>query len=544
MSWRSYTQYLHLLTLGICFLYLPAIDYTFFSDDHFYLALKNRLIYELPASELWRLLVERANPWEFLPVRDFSYWLDVVVFGYEAEGFHASNLIWYALACGCAWLASNALFQLLDEDEGKNRVPVLATTTMFVFALHPAHIEPVVWISGRKDLLAGALVLLSLAFLAKAIRYCWNPALLFFSALFWLLSCFSKPAAIGMLPVLCVLGFTRQPFAGSKSLAQEWRRRIYYASLVAVSILALILHAQIGKSIGIQIENDPGLAAVLQRASRIFASLLEILLLPTQPTLLHDVYALGEWHWIVSVFALAILVFTVIQAVFRGPTLVDMAVILILAPVLPYLQFSPFTTWSMASDRFVFLPVFGLAMLLAIAVAKQSRPWISSAAMTVLLVVCGSVIFSRVGQWADAHVLRSVEAERAPEYYGAVREYVQNSLLPRGKEDEAKLRIGRVSHPDARRFLLANSQLASQYRKIQSTLGQSPVPELNAFCAEIDIQGSVLDVALVVSKTNPDVVYGNALIALRKDITRWQKVLAQPCNALGGKPTNQTDLQL
>lgn len=39
-------------------------------------------------------------------------------------------------------------------------------------------------------------------------------------------------------------------------------------------------------------------------------------------------------------------------------------VVLIFAPLLVYLQLMPFTSWSLASERYVFVPVAGLALVL------------------------------------------------------------------------------------------------------------------------------------------------------------------------------------
>ncbi|MDR1368032.1 MAG: hypothetical protein LBJ76_04880, partial [Candidatus Accumulibacter sp.] len=90
------------LLLVFC-LYLQTLFQQPFADDEIYLAFSNTFLRQAPFSELYRLFLEPANPWEFLPLRDFTYWLDFRLFGDEFIGFHLSNLVWYALSIAGAF---------------------------------------------------------------------------------------------------------------------------------------------------------------------------------------------------------------------------------------------------------------------------------------------------------------------------------------------------------------------------------------------------------------------------------------------------------
>ncbi|MGC2456603.1 MAG: hypothetical protein WA435_01230, partial [Gallionellaceae bacterium] len=97
---RPYAPYA-LLFLGMAVAigaYLKALDYPFISDDYTYI-IGNAKLSGLHASQLWRLLVEPFNNFEFLPLRDFSYWLDIKLFGLSGPAFRMHNILLYILCC-------------------------------------------------------------------------------------------------------------------------------------------------------------------------------------------------------------------------------------------------------------------------------------------------------------------------------------------------------------------------------------------------------------------------------------------------------------
>jgi len=102
----------------------------------------------------------------FRPLVLFSLALDRSHSGQRAEAFHRTNLFWYAIACVFLWLFAWEL-------SGR---PLAATVGTVLFAVHPAHPESVVFISGRTDVLCGAFLFASLwatARLGPRIRPAW-----------------------------------------------------------------------------------------------------------------------------------------------------------------------------------------------------------------------------------------------------------------------------------------------------------------------------------------------------------------------------------
>lgn len=86
---------------------------------------------------------------EYLPVRDMSVMLDNALFGAWYGGHHLTSVLLYGLLCGLVAAA-------LQAWTGRRW---LGWTAALLYALHPLHAESAAWLSERKGLLAGVLLL-------------------------------------------------------------------------------------------------------------------------------------------------------------------------------------------------------------------------------------------------------------------------------------------------------------------------------------------------------------------------------------------------
>jgi len=127
-----------------------------------------------------------------IPVTVATYIAESAVFGLNPAVFHATNV---ALHLTVTWLI---LWGLRWAGCGS----VVAAVAALGFALHPAAVEPVVWVSGRKELLAAIFSLASLLLMTRVLQAgsprvrerLWSAGLVILAAL-------SKPSA-AFLPVL------------------------------------------------------------------------------------------------------------------------------------------------------------------------------------------------------------------------------------------------------------------------------------------------------------------------------------------------------
>ena len=120
--------------------YLQALNAPFISDDLLYIVY-NKKLNELQLSELWRLLVEPYNPsFEFLPLRDFSYWIDIALFGQNPAALRWHNILLYLFCLPLVYATTVSLWRYFRPTDVSS-APWAAAVVTSLFALHPALVE-------------------------------------------------------------------------------------------------------------------------------------------------------------------------------------------------------------------------------------------------------------------------------------------------------------------------------------------------------------------------------------------------------------------
>jgi hypothetical protein len=150
---RSRTLAAALFLAGLTLLvYLPmaGADFVLWDDDQYILTNYNVRTGFTAANVRQSLTSLRASNWH--PVSWWSHMLDVQLFGLHAGAHHLVNV---SLHLGNALLLGVALGRLTGAFWPGVVVAVL-------FAVHPLHVEPVAWISERKEVLATCFWLLFL----------------------------------------------------------------------------------------------------------------------------------------------------------------------------------------------------------------------------------------------------------------------------------------------------------------------------------------------------------------------------------------------
>ena len=501
-----------LLVCSFC-LFLPSLYHELFADDEIYLAFSNRMVRQLPWTDLHLFLQKPANRWEFLPLRDFTYWLDFRLFGDEPMGFHFSNLAWYALsAIAFFWLVRELV--LLFRPAWANQAGVLALCGTVLFVVHPAHVEAAAWVASRKDLMAGTFGFLAAATLARGLRAGWPVGNSVLAALLLLCACFSKAAGMTQVLFLTLL------------LAACWRQATAVpvgrkvASLLlpwAVVVVAAVVHMQMGESTGIRIENHPGTLIVLDRASRIFSTLGSLLLVPYPLGLYHDVYRLGEWHWLSSGLGL-LLVLLALRTLCVRRALWPLGVVMAVAPWLVYLQFLPFTTWSMASERFLFVSVGGLVLVLVDILGRVGLPRRIIPLLLLLTVPMGVITWMRMADWELGGTLRTREYERQPHFHNAIRDQVIYTLLANRQYAEAESLAGTISRDYAAAALTAavNAERAFRERE-EGRVSEATDPHADrAYCQDVASLRNALTSGYTHIVRERDLSYNNLLRSIER----------------------------
>ena len=285
----------------------------------------------------------------YLPISNTSLWIDWQLFGPErAWGFHAHSIVLHAIN---AVLLAGLLCEL-----GVRRL--IAVTASLVFALHPALVESVVWVSSRKDVVSGLFVLLTLRLGLRATRIeaetrsaRRNAVLALLCAL---LAVYAKQTAL-VLPLLAIL---------------TWRSRDGSRSLRLVGVLALVCvlaglhHSWIAAEAGTS--GYRGWLATVPGAFLFYVrqAIWPLELAVHHPRELLDGFANGAelkalWLGILALAGLVIAVRT------RPPLrLVGFGVLVLLGALAPFNGFKP-AFGVAAADRYLYLPLIGLAFVAA-----------------------------------------------------------------------------------------------------------------------------------------------------------------------------------
>ena len=207
--------------LAVFVVYWPSLQNGFVWDD-------TALVEKDPLIRSWRLAAEGFRHFLFLdatgsdfyrPVQRLTYTADYAIHGFNAGGYHLSNLIYHAAA-------ATSLFFLIDilvrDAAGwtRRRQHFFAAACASIWAVHPIHSSAVIYVSGRADLLAGFFVFsgLSLALRdvpVKVLRPGWKTLA---AAVLLGMACLSKEIGIVGLPILLAFLITRK----RKQAAQTW----------------------------------------------------------------------------------------------------------------------------------------------------------------------------------------------------------------------------------------------------------------------------------------------------------------------------------
>lgn len=233
-----------LLPVGLALLlYWPSLSYPFLQwDDPIYVTSRAAL-HQLAHGQSagWQHLLSPTESWagrfwEYFPVRDLSYGIDAWRSGLTPAAFHQTNLLLH--------LFSICLVLLLGRLLGL--VWWASSLAACCFALHPIQVEPVAWISSRKDLLYSSATMAALCVwlgqIAPLSRKKNHSAPLWAWGLFGLLcllSFGSKGPGIVVVPLACwwVLGQEQQ---------RRWPLWTRLMPLAAIAAVWLWVTIQIG----------------------------------------------------------------------------------------------------------------------------------------------------------------------------------------------------------------------------------------------------------------------------------------------------------
>jgi hypothetical protein len=474
---RGIQYYLAASVSIITFLvYVPCLKNGFMNwDDNTYI-LENSHIHSLTSDLFqWAFFDFYASNWH--PLTWISHAIDYAIWGLNPLGHHLSSLILHSANTFLLVLLVVALMESYKESaKGNTWSPALtewdilftAAVTGLLFGLHPIHVESVVWVAERKDLLCALFFLLSILAYTKdqgsgaggqgsevenfkaGLKKVFTNKYYVLSLGFFILALMSKPMAVTLPFVLLLLDwFPLNRIRSAQTFRRSCLEKIPFFVLSGASSLVTILAQRTGAAIW---EQAP---PIFIRVPVAFESLLAYLgkiilplnLLPFYPYPL-DASISSLKYAVATVVVVAITLACLMTA--RKQRLWPVVWFYFWVTLLPVLGFVQVGGQSMA-DRYAYLPSIGPFLLMAIGATRgltllsagKEKIVLRRAALALLIpvfVYLSYLTVTQTGRWKDdltlwTYVIDKESTRVLIAYYNRGAAYVRAGRIPEAIED-------------------------------------------------------------------------------------------------------------
>jgi tetratricopeptide (TPR) repeat protein len=366
-------------------------------DDQLYVTANPHIVGGLTWSNIaWALTSTSLPYWH--PVTRLSHLVDVQIFGMNAAGPHVVNVAIHLVNTLLVW----ALFATLTRARWASLVVAA------VFAVHPLHVESVAWIAERKDVLSTAFALLALlAYVAYVRQRTWRRYATVVALV--ALALMAKPMVVTLPLVMLLLDVwpLHRTTITNTDDAVSWLNLLKEkAPLIALSlgVAAATVVAQRGTGAMQSLSTLPWTARVGDAIQSYVAYIGQAI----WPTRLSAFYP-RDWSPSIARIAADVAVMAVATGVVvarraRQPYLLVgwLWFVIGLAPVVGLLQSGE----QAMADRFMYVPLIGLTVMVVWSVAELSAAWparsiVTATAALAVVATCAVLARQQVGVWRN-----------------------------------------------------------------------------------------------------------------------------------------------
>jgi len=429
----------------------------------------------------------------YRPLTWITLGADYLFWGMNPSGYHLTSLFLHCAAALLFYVLSIRLLSLANSslDRDDVAIKIAAAFAALLFAIHPLRVEPIAWASGRENVVAGPMFILTLICYLRAVAFaCQSTSYWKWMVGAWLsyaLSLLGKGAGVTLPIALLVLdvyplrrlaGGVRK-WAGSQAI-QVWLEKIpFFLLALGAGLFALYGKQQSNLMYGLQ---EYGVAERLVQTAYGLIFYLWKTLIPIHLSNLYEIEALSlsDWRFILS--ALLLVAITVLLWILRRRRPWGLAswvyYCVILLPYVGVAQNGP----QIAADRYTYLACLAWAVLAGAALLKLWRArqldrmkfplFISAHAPAAFLVAgLGLLSWRQSTVWRDSETLwRHALAINEESFFA--HHFLGTALLSKGRSGEA---IGHFQ-----RSLALNPHYASAHAGLA-----------NAFAEQGDLEKSV-----------------------------------------------------
>ncbi|UCE60747.1 MAG: tetratricopeptide repeat protein [Phycisphaerales bacterium] len=529
-----------LIVVATVVAFAPVLSNDFVSWDDDYALIRNDAYRGLSWQHLhWMFTTSYTGHYQ--PLTWLSFAIDFKAWGgLDPTGFHLTNLLLHLLTSLGFFFVAKRLIEAALPDHSVGLATIGALAAGLLFAIHPLRVESVAWATERRDVLCGALLMLTMLLYLRATA---GPGVssrrrtfLAVSILCYLLSLLAKASAI-TLPVLLLLldmyPLRRVGGVGGVSRTGVWRRVLTEKVLFAVPaavVAGLAIHAQAGAGALRSLAEH----SISLRVGQAMYGIMFYLWKTVWPVGLLPLYeqdpharALDHENVLSACLVIAITVVCWHQRRRRpGLLLAWAAYIVLLAPVMGLAQSGP----QLVADRYSYLSCMPWSVLIGGGLAwvwaalpnrrMNVRVGLSIAVLTVVAIL---VILTRsqTRVWADSETLWRTVIARAPNT-GTAQANLAVVLNEKGEHAAARDRSR-----EALSILPGNRVAHIALARASTELGDLPMAERHYGIA-LDIRpqdpATILNLAAIETRLGrfglAEMLY-SALVALEPSEPAW-----------------------
>lgn len=426
-----------LIFLGVV-CYHNAVFHPFVHDDFYFIHsnpnLQNFNIFRIFARDAFSDVNSPIVNAYYRPFLEVVYFLSYKLFGLNAAGYHALNIVLHIVNSCLVFLIARFLF---------NKYFFSALSVAIFFLVHPVQTESVACISGISNLIYAFFCLFSF-YTYLRFRESGNRTVLFagMSFIFFVFALLSKeqaaifPAVIFMYEVF----FTKEK---GFSLKQSWKLITGFVLLLAGYFL--LRHFALGTALDIAIQSSYEFKLRMMAIAKSLMTHIKIVFFPFD---LHyyrstDILEPLVKYWVMLGGVSVLLVMAIISVPKNLKKHMLFGVSWFLIFLLPLLNFFPlFNEYSLilTAEHFLYLPLFGIMLaLVAGTFAVKTKYAVSRSVLQSLLaifmVVCIVLTIRQNTYWRSETQLFKRTVKHEPRF-GKARLLLGNAFFNDGKFDQ------------------------------------------------------------------------------------------------------------
>lgn len=323
----------------------------------------------------------------WFPLTWISHMLDVQLFGMDAGYHHLTNVLLHALA-------SVLLFLFLRR---ATRAAIPSAMVAIIFALHPLHVESVAWVAERKDVLSAVFWFLALWCYA---RYAERPSAARYleTLAAFALGLMAKPMIVTLPFVLLLLD--AWPLGRLRPLWPRVKEKLPFFALSAV--VSVVTYEVQRASGAVTTMSALPLTLRVENALVSYVSYVLKMLWPAGLAVFYPYPAsVPLWQAAAAVLALAGMTSLAVRAFPARPYLA-VGWLWYLGTLLPVIGLVQVGTQARA-DRYMYVPMIGLAIMLAWSVDGLGKP--AAMSMAAACLACAAITWAQLGYWQNSETL-------------------------------------------------------------------------------------------------------------------------------------------